>query len=664
MSNLNNRFNSLNRISILAFYIVTVAFLLLANFSTINAVTNEAGDFAANSVLIQSAKDFSLWVGNYSRVGFNHPGPAILYVLAAGEVVFHDWLHLVDFPFAGQIIAVAFYNAFWITMAFIGFHRLTQSTLIALASVSVLSLMLGLIDYSFFNGIWMPHMYLFPFVVAMMAIARVIDGKTDSLQALAISSGFLINGHVSFVGVLGVMLIAAIAGNYIIFRGRSQSDRIVASPSFLFRHKLPLGLSCLTLFLFFVPLIIKTITDFPGPVHDYATFSGGHNANSLADSSAFVASYWGGVIWGALGLGLLALAWWACGRAALETRTCIRSLVASIFAATLALLFYARYGIDMLSEHYVGLFYYAAPSLAIAYSVIILLCKTRLGSFKPLVLVGSLAVLVATFVVINKPVPYTQHYGQPGIPAAFEALQAQRTTANVLVLDLDTANNWPHVWSSVAGLEAYSARKGIKLFCVNQNWHILFTKAYRCSDEEVRLGKRLTVTAYNAYPDKTPALSTLGLSLYSDETVSIAGRGTLTVANDKPVFNSDLLSSGWAGVEADRVWSESSQARVMFKTTSQSAGNVKLDLEAFLPTSQSTQTVKFVLNGKPVLQTKFSAGKARQTISIPVAASDQVQALQLMIDKPISPKSVGLSSDARELGVALFGLEFDGVVKQ
>jgi len=661
MSNFINRFNSLNRISIFAFYIVTVSFLLLANLSTINAVTYEAGDFAANSVLIQHAKDFSLWMGNYSRVGFNHPGPAILYVLAAGEVVFHDWLHLVEFPFAGQVMAVAFYNAFWITLAFVAFHRLTQSIPIALASLSVLLLMLGLMDYSFFNGIWMPHLYLFPFVIALMAIARVIDGKVDSLQALAVSSGFLINGHVSFVGVLGVMLIVALAGNYLIFKGRAQTGRVIVSPSFLVRHKIPLGLSCLTLFLFFIPLVIRTITDFPGPVHDYASFSGGHTANSLSDSAAFVASYWGGAIWAVLALCLSALAWWACTRVPQELRTGIRALVASLFAATFALLFYARYGIDMLSERYVGLFYYAVPALAIAYAVMVLLSRTRLGT-KPLVLIGSLVLLATTFALINKPVAYTQHYGQPGIAAAFDALQAQHS-GNVLVLDLDTTSQWPHVWSSVAGLEAYSARKGIKPFCVNQNWHILFTKDYRCTEEEVRTGKHLTVTSSNAYPDKIPVLSALGLSLYNDETPSIAGRGTLTIANARPVFSRPLLSSGWAGLEVDRVWSEGKQARIMFKTTSQSAGTLKLDLEAFLPKPEFSQSVSFVLNGKPVSQVKFSALNSRQTISIPVEASDHVQDLQLLIENPISPKSAGLSSDSREIGVALFSLEFDGVTQ-
>jgi hypothetical protein len=36
----------------------------------------EQGDSAANSILIAQARHFTLLVGNYSRKGFNHPGPA------------------------------------------------------------------------------------------------------------------------------------------------------------------------------------------------------------------------------------------------------------------------------------------------------------------------------------------------------------------------------------------------------------------------------------------------------------------------------------------------------------------------------------------------------------------------------------------------------------
>ena len=48
----------------------------------------EQGDAGANSILIEQAKHFTLLIGNYSREGFNHPGPAYMYVQAFGEYLF------------------------------------------------------------------------------------------------------------------------------------------------------------------------------------------------------------------------------------------------------------------------------------------------------------------------------------------------------------------------------------------------------------------------------------------------------------------------------------------------------------------------------------------------------------------------------------------------
>ena len=48
----------------------------------------EQADMGANSILIEQARHFTLLVGNYSRDHFHHPGPAYLYVQAAGESVF------------------------------------------------------------------------------------------------------------------------------------------------------------------------------------------------------------------------------------------------------------------------------------------------------------------------------------------------------------------------------------------------------------------------------------------------------------------------------------------------------------------------------------------------------------------------------------------------
>ena len=74
MSNFIKPIKISNRLWMLFIFLATVIFLLMADITTIKLATYESGDFAANSLLIQEAKSFSLWVGNYSRVGFNHPG--------------------------------------------------------------------------------------------------------------------------------------------------------------------------------------------------------------------------------------------------------------------------------------------------------------------------------------------------------------------------------------------------------------------------------------------------------------------------------------------------------------------------------------------------------------------------------------------------------------
>ena len=59
----------------IASYFTLFALFLTINWHVISSATYEGTDFAANSLLIQDAKALNLLVGNYSRIGFNHPGP-------------------------------------------------------------------------------------------------------------------------------------------------------------------------------------------------------------------------------------------------------------------------------------------------------------------------------------------------------------------------------------------------------------------------------------------------------------------------------------------------------------------------------------------------------------------------------------------------------------
>lgn len=266
------------------------AILIASSQEAISIATNEVGDFAANSLLIQDAKSFSLLVGNYSRIGFNHPGPAILYVLAVGEYLFFDKYGWVSYPFAGQLIAVAFCNAFWLTLIAVLLGRMGIARNVALLAMAAFCLATALEDHSFFNGIWFPHLYFFPFAVLLLSLARLIQEKADSLWMLAISTGFLINGHASFIAILGLMLIVALVYSY--FAGSQRGG--VLRPAFLKANGRSLLIALCLLALFFVPILILTIRDFPGPIGDYIAFGGGHKPNKLMEAFGFVSLYWGG----------------------------------------------------------------------------------------------------------------------------------------------------------------------------------------------------------------------------------------------------------------------------------------------------------------------------------------------------------------------------------
>src|SRR4051812_33543654 len=64
------------------------------------------GDNASNDMLVQEAKRLALLHGNYSRVGFYHPGPYLFYVMAAGEILFHDLLGIAKSTEAAHLLAV------------------------------------------------------------------------------------------------------------------------------------------------------------------------------------------------------------------------------------------------------------------------------------------------------------------------------------------------------------------------------------------------------------------------------------------------------------------------------------------------------------------------------------------------------------------------------
>lgn len=713
--------------------------LAFANRAFIGAANMEVGDFAANSALLQDAKTFSLWVGNYSRVGFNHPGPAILYALAAGEVVFHDWLHLVPSPFSGQLAAVAFYNAAWITTLALLFRRMFGNPRQAVLATAVFVAFTAITDSQFLNGIWFPHLYYFPFAVALLAFARLAGGDTDSLGSLAVAGGFLFNGHVSFGVILVVMAVCVLAYNRL---GHSNdAGRILLARGAYRTHGTHLWRAVAIVLAFCLPLAVMTIKAYPGPVADYARFGGGRPANSLAAAVQFTSVYWGGL--GPFALGML-----LCGvlldrrvTSALSFRA-LPDVIAAVLAATVAVLLYAAFGVDLLNHAYIGLFYYAAPALVCAVAAVLMLrrLEDRIAASRRLPVVVSIglvcylvvlgwpflrdpvaATLLALYAAVHHamhgadildgldisvfnqvaalvvgavallwlweqkgprlekapsvlvcavlaavcysaaetPPGYAPLYRQAAPAELVRALEAHKRTGRT-VLMLDASNGWDHVWFTVAGAEAIARREGKEdLFCIGRTWHILFTKAAKCSPAELEGESRFIVTKAGEVKQDGEEFTAAGLSFKRFGPPNLASYGSLRIREQPGIFHSFVLGQGWSALEGDHVWTDEREAWLSFQVPAGYTGSVLLDLATYLPREGDVQQIEIVASGRVVARAAFDRNQNRHLVEVPVSGAP-LGGLLIRVAHPLSPSSAGASSDTRRLGVALYAIGLKG----
>jgi hypothetical protein len=644
-------------VPVLLFVLLAAVLLTIQWGANAHKVLHESGDFAANSVQILDAKRLRLLYGNYSRIGTHHPGPAILYMLAAGEWLFHDVLRIAPSPFSGQLLAICFYTAGWFTLLFTVIRRSTGGALPALAYTLVFAGVIGYFDPQVYLGAWFPDLYVLPFAVMLAAIARLAWGHVDSLRALAVSSGFLINGHVSFIPMLGVILIVMLAAN-LAATLRTPERRILA-PRFLRAHVREILVAVGILFLFFVPLLIATITEYPGPLYDYIRFGGGNQPHPLREAFDFVAFFWKpghAWIWG-LALALLLLTGLrASSRDALRDG---RGIGIALVGASIALLVYAKFGIDHLELTYVGLFYYAVPAHAaalLALYVIQAIQAIRSDAGKWVAGVAAVAGAAGILFGANKMIYYDFSYDIPGTQALYEQLIKVPGSGRI-VLDVDPdPEAWEYAWGDVVAIQLHALRQGQDLVCINERWHILFTRPAQCRPEELANPRRFLVRAMRMQ----------GMTL---EQPDIAGQGLLmfrhgrtltpavyTTVAQQPDYFRQAMGKGWSKMEGDFAWSDGPVAELNLPANPERR-MLSLDLGVFLADRTQRQHFDVVANGNVIGGGDFEFIERRRQFAFdlgPEAAAPQH--VEIRIAHPISPQEIGWSVDTRRLGVSLYGI--------
>jgi len=147
---------------------------------------HEQGDSAADSVLIRQAMRLELLTGHYPRYGFFHPGPAYVYVLALGQGLMYNLLHVVPTPWNGQFFAVFALCGALASMAVAIVYGSTARVACAAAAFAVICLLI--VNYpEVAVSEWPPCMFVLTYLVFLLAAASVAVRRAGDLWILALS---------------------------------------------------------------------------------------------------------------------------------------------------------------------------------------------------------------------------------------------------------------------------------------------------------------------------------------------------------------------------------------------------------------------------------------------------------------------------------------------
>jgi hypothetical protein len=476
---------------VLAVLAIRGRFLFTASFY-------EQGDAGANSILIQQAMHGTLLIGNYSRVGFNHPGPAYMYVQAAGQWLFFYALHLVPTAWNAHILAVFALNSAFVTTVtgvVYGWTRSLRGAAVALAVV------LGFIatEPQILSLDWMPWMYVPAYIAFLVAAASVAAGAARDLWILTLTGWFLIHGHVCFLFFVPV-IVAAAATAAIWPHGPRASLRAFSRP----RTWIPVAAISAV---FLLPIVVNLALHWPGSFGKYFSYSSSSKAggHGLAQVARYAVWFWwhdghtwvGPLVPVASYVVAIAAVWWLA-------RGVVRRFLAALLAvnvvSTVAFVCYAAVGIDYLTEYYIGYFYFAAPILTLLV-IAVAVIHAPPAPLGAVIAAGAAVLGVTAFAAA----PGTAVSTQDTDGALPHAVQAVAASAGVRTIVIRFNHN---AWVDVTGFLVQAERTGVRACVAEPAWTFMMTTQFICTPAQIAGGTPFWFNAPVA-PHGTTVLATL-----------------------------------------------------------------------------------------------------------------------------------------------------------
>jgi hypothetical protein len=454
----------------------------------------EDADMGANSILIEQARHFTLLVGNYSRDHFHHPGPAYMYVQAAGESLFWAWLHVVPTPWNGQLLAAYALNATFMALVVGVVYGWSRSLRGAVACFAVVAAFAS-VHPAVLSTDWMPYLYVPAYLAFIVAAASVAAGRARDAWIMALAGWFLIHGHACFLFFVPVISCAVLAA---VLWPRRHRLGASARSFFLTQWRAWVPVVVISA-VFALPIIVNLVLHWPGQFGDYLTYTsskraGGHSlTQAVQDALWYWSPYRNAWVSGAFPVAGFAVAaavtkWLAPA----PLRRLGWALLAVNAVSSLAFVYYAMRGIDVISERYVGYFYWSAPVITLLVIVVgvIEALPSRWGTAAAagaaVLALAALAVAPDTQTSTSSSDPAVLTSGpdtDPALPGAVAAVAA-RAAGRMIVLRFDQPS-----WPDVTGFLVQAERTGVRACVTNPVWTFMMTSQFICTSSDMAEGR-------------------------------------------------------------------------------------------------------------------------------------------------------------------------------
>ncbi len=487
------------------------ALLCARNWFLFTTRLYEQGDSGADSILIEQAKHFTLLMGSYSREGFNHPGPAYMYVQALGEYLFQDALHVVPTAWNAHVLSVFALDSAFLALAVCVVYGWTRSLAGAAACFAVF-IAFAVAYPPIVNSDWMPYMYVPTYVVFLLAAGSVAAGRLPDLWILALSGWFLIHGHACFLLFVPVITLAVLAT--LVARHRDSIRRSIRV-FFASQRKAWIPAAVISA-VFAFPIVLNLALHWPGDFGKYVAYgnsglAGHHSAVQVADYALWFwwprANAWlAPVLLLVVALGVM------LRLTSGALRRFLLALLGINLVSTLAFVLYTAVGIDEVTAHYIGYFYWSAPLIMVLIIVVgaVEALRRRFGvpavgtrpSWAVLRPGPAAAVLAAAAAFIALAViPGTRTSTRDideSLPGAVATLAAG-APGHTITLQIDHA-----VWPQAVGFLVQAERSGVSA-CLDDPWYtFMVTKQFICTPSQVASG-----AGYWFYPPAAPPGTTV-----------------------------------------------------------------------------------------------------------------------------------------------------------